>query len=403
MLTEERRQSLSATANGGVGNAPVAIWTSGSGAPSGIPAAGKSVRAGSMDAAEHQVPDTDWICTDPHCGFQNLQRVESCVNCGLHRGASLPAKKLAPPGLRMLHDAPTSSRQDAADIAADSLENATPHPIASPGVDLTSAPLAKADPAAKIARRASVSARLSLMGGAPLGVTPPTVAFVARYAQRLPEVGVVQGPFPLAPGERFLMKVISKGTFGEIGLGLAPLKRRPSASAGSGGVVSAMVGWAQNEVGFLGDHGRWYHSGRCPGKKVSPPWEVEDILECGLTTRGCAYFARNGEYVAEAEGFWPIAHAYPTVTMQSAGAQLAISFHDVAEKSLQGLGANSSGEQGFQPRKAWDLLTAFKRTAVAESKRQSGPGMSALERWLAACGCVSHAAPDRCSCIEVSR
>jgi len=231
--------------------------------------------------------------------------------------------------------------------------------------------------------------------------------FHVKYTQRLPQVGVLQGPWPLSPGERFSIAIRSLGTFGKIGLGLAPWRsegspglqpradvaderdERSEAASVPTHQTSAMVGWCANEIGFHGDHGRWYCMGSGQGKQVTPPWEEGDVLECGLTRQGSVYFLRNGSLVVSAKGYWPIAHAYPTVTFHSSGAELSIGLSDVLAKSLDEFGA--AGRLRHRP--ALDLLDAFRRTA-AEAPAPPPDPRRLLRRWLGLCCAFEVAPPD---------
>eukprot|EP00927_Polykrikos_kofoidii_P001462 TRINITY_DN10549_c0_g2_i1.p2 TRINITY_DN10549_c0_g2~~TRINITY_DN10549_c0_g2_i1.p2 ORF type:complete len:201 (+),score=32.09 TRINITY_DN10549_c0_g2_i1:45-605(+) len=93
-----------------------------------------------------------------------------------------------------------------------------------------------------------------------------------------------------------------------------------------------MVGWAPEEVGFHGDHGRFYNRGMCPGLQVSHPWASGDKIECGLTDDGRITVVLNGVQTAELRDRWPMEFAYPTVTVRSVGAELAIDMCNIYEK-----------------------------------------------------------------------
>merc|ERR1712048_88385 len=118
--------------------------------------------------------------------------------------------------------------------------------------------------------------------------------------------------------------------------------------------------------------------------------EQGDTLECGLTASGCVYFIRNGDRVAQAKGFWPTARAYPTVTFNSGGAEVEINLSEVEEKPLMELG------DGEDHKSAFELLSAFKNTAIPDVQRKHGagvPGIPFLDRLLGPC----------CGQIQVAR
>lgn len=257
-------------------------------------------------------------------------------------------------------------------------------------------------------------------GGAlfrPMAADRPGI-FLAWYPRRTQEVGGVQGPMPLAPGESFSVTVRSRGTFCEIGLGLAPLRvaQQPASATEPAAPLAitdghtkgaSMVGWHANEVGFHGDHGRWYHAGKSQGD-VSPQWEIGDVVTCGLTPQGCVYFLRTGYWidktgepmyyekrVAETEYPWSIAHAYPTVTFYSAGAELVVDLSTVDSKSTHEVAKGGKGQ--VRTENHFDLMDRFKHTSIAESKKRPGAGVHFLERWLGfgvfgSCGEVESAA-----------
>lgn len=228
--------------------------------------------------------------------------------------------------------------------------------------------------------------------------------FLIRYPTTLPEVGAAQGPFPIAPGESFHLIIQSLGTFGEIGIGLAlrsdreeigrgkrlskeqvSSKDRPGGteSAPKGGdlkYVADMVGWSASEVGFHGDHGRWYHLGKQPGEQISPPWEVGDAIECGLTPSGSLYFSHNGHIVTEEASSWPISRAYPTVTIHSGGAEVVLNLENIEEKSIQELGSGSA----HRPASAWELFDKFRQTKIPEGQRK-GHCIPVLDTWFGPC------------------
>jgi len=251
---------------------------------------------------------------------------------------------------------------------------------------------------------ASQGALLGLLEGGRPGM------FLAWYPQRTLDVGGVQGPYPLAPGERFSVTVRSRGTFGEIGIGLAPWRqaRPPADQSGLLAITdgspkgASMVGWAKKEVGFHGDHGHWYHAGKNQGN-VSPQWAVGDVLTCGLTQQGCVYFLRSGYWidnsgeplyfekcVVETEGSWSVAHAYPTITFFSGGAELVVDLSRVDAKSTHEVGARGRGGQA-STESQWDLMDMFRKTTISDARRKTGPGLHFMERWLGfgVCGSCS--------------
>jgi len=317
-----------------------------------------------------------WTCPNQECLFHNLAHMRTCVSCGTAR-AKHPAQ---PSGLSPDMEADTLALLPAEQALEASLHStatnhgaATPRPSATRGLEVIALP-------------GSIMAAVSNREG----------NYLVRYVRRSAEGGRAQGPFPLAPGESFQVNVKSCGTFGEVGLGLAPLRidgtEETSDEASTSG--AEMVGWAADEVGFHGDHGRWYHMGKLPGRRISPSWQVGDVLECGITLRGHVYFLRNGDRVAEADGVWPIAHAFPTVTLRSAGSELTMCLNSVAEKSgmntVVGGGTHAAGPRNG----VLDLLASFKKSVVADSKRGSGPGITILDRWLSCCSVTpAHAPP----------
>jgi len=197
----------------------------------------------------------------------------------------------------------------------------------------------------------------------------------AAYPRRLPDVGIVQGCFPLVPGERFQVTIHSRGTFGEISVGLAPsaqaeptpkskdnksdISRLPQQAAAARPRGSGMVGWATRELGLTGDHGRWYFRGELPGRVVTSSWQDGDIIECGLNEGGGVYMQRNGTIVAGEEGYWPAEDAYPTVTFHSGGTEVLLDLRDVSRKRPR------KATHAQKPAEvAKDLLSALKRTVL---------------------------------------
>merc|ERR1712008_450091 len=244
--------------------------------------------------------------------------------------------------------------------------------------------------------------------GIELAWAPEAGTFRAWYRERLPNVGFLQGPFPMAPGEHFSVAVCSTGTFGKIGLGVAPWhgQQQPgvgaildvhTAGGGAGGTSPArvqgilpapsagaapvsgtptMVGWTTSEVGFHGDHGRCYYMGSGTGRQVSAPWEDGDVIVCGITPKGGIYFSRNGTPVAESPAGWPVWNAYPTITCHSGGLELTVSFGQISEKLL----AEVLPGVGVVARSPAELLAAFRR---ADTVQPSPNGL--LGRWLGVC------------------
>eukprot|EP00747_Dinoflagellata_sp_TGD_P097687 gnl/TRDRNA2_/TRDRNA2_167206_c2_seq1.p1 gnl/TRDRNA2_/TRDRNA2_167206_c2~~gnl/TRDRNA2_/TRDRNA2_167206_c2_seq1.p1 ORF type:complete len:547 (+),score=85.23 gnl/TRDRNA2_/TRDRNA2_167206_c2_seq1:106-1746(+) len=306
----------------------------------------------------------EWTCEAKACGFKNFGRASVCLRCGTKR---TPGGSLA----------------------------ITSSDVSRP-MDLNESPDALA-----------FCVELSNLHGRGPGVV------VARYSQRRAEVGVVQGRSPLVPGERFRVTVRSLGTFGEISIGLAPKGERlltehsdaPKAGSmmtsfwgpsrgQSGGkqgtrpTVACMVGWGVNECGCHGDHGRWYREGKCPGLKVSPPWEEGDELECGLTDASHVFCMRNGEMLnimegdSTTDGYWQTENAFPTVTLHSGGAEVAVHLGGVAKKVNVGT-TTARGPAG--PRNAAGLLAAMKSTSVAGGSKNQQSLSSLLSIW---CGCA---------------
>jgi len=366
----------------------------------GSPGGGSHDSGRLMLAVEDQ-KYTEWVCADASCKFKNIGRMMTCLSCGISR--------LSPPPTSTQHGTELVAHKEREALAllpvedafsivqsADTSGRATPRPVATAAVKLSLAPASRVEALGPLFKQGLK--RLSK------GV------WMASYGRRAGgEVGVVQGPFPLAPGECFKVTLVNRGTFGAVGLGLAPLRSTVDSAAasdhapadGSGDAAGAgpasMVGGAENETGYHGDHGRWWYLGK--SKVVSPAWKQEDVIECGLTVRGCAYFALNGQTVAEAEGFWPTADAYPTVTLHSPGAELALCLQGIAEKSLPGAKGSRAGPGAAgQGRAAWSLLANFKKTAIPEpTKKRSGNSLTMLERLMGQCSQVIPAA----SCCQL--
>lgn len=370
----------------------------GLGSPGGV-----SHDSGKLMLAVEDQKYTEWVCADASCKFKNIGRMVTCLSCGKSRLSSPPTSTR--PGTELVahneREALALFEAEDADMIVPSVDTwgrATPRPVATAAVKLCSA----------------LASRLEALGPQ-FKQGPKRLSkgvWIASYGRRAGgEVGVVQGPFPLAPGECFKVTLVNRGTFGAVGLGLAPLRstvdsaaasdQAPTDGGGGGGGAAvgpaSMVGGAENETGYHGDHGRWWYLGK--SKVVSPAWKQEDVIECGLTVRGCAYFALNGQTVAEAEGFWPTADAYPTVTLHSPGAEVALCLQGIAEKSLPGAKGSRAGPGAAgQGRAAWSLLANFKKTAIPEpTKKRSGNSLTMLERLMGQCSQVIPAA----SCCQL--
>lgn len=407
-------------------------------------------RGGLSDAvtAAPRSEDGSWACSAPRCGFWNFGRARACLRCGAGQAAaaggtsgafgavaalraarapspsascssspalgqvgvatsgafgtvaalraarapSPSASSSSSPALRELAAAGGATREAARATAALGAANAPlPSVTSSPlpalrqltlaeegevrfsGVELSGLALEEAD--------ARQEAQLGAAAPAACG---PTV-FV-RYPRRLSAAGVVQARSPLAPGECFRVQVCSLGTFGEIGVGLAPDRQ---CGAGPPGLERppagrSMVGCGLNEVGCQGTHGRLFIRGRLPGDQVSPPWKESDVLEVRVTDMGVVSFKMNGDFIAETESYWPAAHAYPTVTLHSGGAAVALDLSQVAPKSPRDMA--EAGAPGLQS--AAQLLAILQRTVVLGPQDQLSQGQPVLqkpgffERWL---------------------
>lgn len=307
-------------------------------------------------APEGEAGVASWLCEDKQCQFENSGRLDKCLKCGLPRPSVAKPEAAFQPGGTVQPE-------------IRKLDDCAYAPMASPGVTL----------------------------GRVEG--EEEFVFRVRYLQRLPQVGVVQSPFPMSPGERFSITIHALGTFGKIGLGLAPWRSQnstmqqvrqarpeshdPGLDTGSPLLhqASAMVGWSPNEVGFHGDHGRWYYMGNSPGKQVSPPWQEGDIVECGQTLQGSVYFLRNGTLVAkDTDGCWPISHAHPTVTFHSGGVELSLGLGRVRAKSLEEFGGRSRLHQ----KSTLELLNSFKKAHLPDPHQKHGSDLRFSLGWLGA-------------------
>lgn len=369
----------------------------------------------------------EWKCAESTCRFTNIGRMEVCLSCGKPKPVVTKAF-LRSEGYPTQYDSQWQSQWQSQFQSQQSRSGSKPLGWQSEAKALALLPLA--DTEARMARDSStrVSPRPVIYAPAFLCTVPaaqfePLVmllgaggasrqmggVYVVRYAtpskmgaakgSDAGEVGVVQGPCPLGPGESFKVTLVARGTFGQVGIGLAPLRQLGgSAAAGAGEAeqlevgAATMIGSTIEETGYHGDHGRWWYGGR--NKIVSPPWSLEDIIECGLTSRGHAFFARNGVVVAEAAGFWPTEHAYPTVTLRSAGAELAVCLQDVAEKSLPG----ATKFRGTAKSDPFSLLARFKSANLSGSGKREGVGLTWIERWFSRC---SDVVPAACCKLEV--
>lgn len=217
--------------------------------------------------------------------------------------------------------------------------------------------------------------------------------FVAQYSSRLRQVNTFQGEVPLSPGEFFKLRVLEVGSFGEIAIGLSAERHAVDPEVD-------MVGWALNEVGFQGDHGRCYVHGHEAKRRSSASWAVGQEIECGLTAHANVYFKHireDGTALLEMPGRWQISSAYPTVTIRSLGAKVEIDLSGVEQKPLKDLLPHSgpawSSSVSTQRRfgsSTLNLLTSFKRTVIEEEQCQEGVGVTTLERLFgpqAACCC----------------
>jgi cAMP-dependent protein kinase regulator len=260
-----------------------------------------------------QAQGEEWNCCAKSCGFRNFPRAKACFKCGQPRAseADLPKQSNA--------IVPFQPQQI---VLASQPQKRPPLfgliPVAVYGVEISGA------------------------------LEDEVSVLYAAYPRRTTDVGIIQGSFPLVPGERFQVSILSLGTFCEVSVGLAP--SAAVADKGKQGNKSdrylgnqahprdaqsrgtSMVGWGTREMGFTGDHGRWYFRGRLPGPIVSPPWESGDVLECGMSEGGTIYMHRNGECVAREEGYWPAEDAYPTVTLHSGGTEILFDLRNISRK-----------------------------------------------------------------------
>jgi len=211
----------------------------------------------------------------------------------------------------------------------------------------------------------------------------------ARYVRREQEVGLLQGLYPLGARESVRVAIHALGTFGEIAVGLSAKMSTGPANlevdnrevgwrglAFSDSQVSRMVGWSANELGCHGDHGRWYQDGMCPGRIICPAWEEGDVVEVGLTESGNVFMRLNGTTVLQEEGLrWPMEFAYPTVTVHSEGAEVAMDVRAVEEKSATDI--------VFSLRPAMGLRDALQRhEAAAKGKQEEATWRTyILDRW----------------------
>jgi len=273
------------------------------------------------------------------CGFANLQHIPCCLKCGGPR----PENDAEPPTFAMRQWASGEPR---------------PH-VRTRGLELGGIQGVEGDESAKM--------------------------ICALYPHRLAWPGFIQSISPLVAGEKFSVTIHSLGSFGEIGVGLGSLRNPESKKDSTLLGSESMIGWGAQEIGCHGDHGRCYVRGKPPRQQASSPWDETDVIECGLTTLGSAYIVRNGELVAEVPGYWSIEQAYPTVTMYSGGAQIAMNLADVEEKPVNELGERIPGKS------AGELLASLKRTVIKESQRKLEPGLvpgNFLNRWLGLwCSC----------------
>jgi len=310
--------------------------------------------------------EVEWICYDKKCGFRNFGRWLQCFKCGTARTAAAdPSKAIVP-----FQPQQILATQDTRKIP------------------LLTAPLYV------------VSHGVELKGAMQDDVN---VLYVA-YPRRVVDVGIVQGTFPLVPGERFQVIIRNLGSFGEFSVGLAPsAEATPGAhnsrmaeggadrqgqnkSASSSSAMargSAMVGWNTRELGFTGDHGLWYFRGHLPGVEVSPPWEQGDVIECGMNDGGGVYMLRNGEMVTGQEGYWPAEDAHPTVTFHSGGGEVLLDLRNVAHKRPR-----KAMHESTPAKIATDMLSALKRTVLHH-------GAQSPSSFWCSCGSVSVARPEQ--------
>mmetsp|Transcript_110271 Transcript_110271/g.206697 ORF Transcript_110271/g.206697 Transcript_110271/m.206697 type:complete len:1466 (-) Transcript_110271:103-4500(-) len=306
--------------------------------------------------------EEDWFCNARRCYFRNFGRAKVCFKCGQPRP---PARSAAASAFGPL----------------------------SPLGAIGGPPGMMQQPLAVQSRPIGRNERTRiLMHGVEVGCVSAEEGgdvYIVKYPRRLPEVGIVQGMYPLVPGERFQVTVYSLGTFGEIGVGLAPLGSEKPGSVMPGAPPpaeyksrgSAMVGWGAQELGCMGDHGRWYVRGQVPGAPASSPWQEGDVLECGLAESGNVYVRRNNQEIAGLEGYWPAENAYPTVTFHSGGAQVLLSLANVSEKR-----AGQKSTQLPPADAAKEVLSNLRRT-VAPSGRDRKNVATGGNRWCFWCSC----------------
>jgi len=290
----------------------------------------------------------EWICNASRCNFRNFGRMHVCFKCGQPRPIGNQSEAIVPFQALQVQLA-TKARPDLLG----------PVPVVVHALELS---------------------------GAQEGRT--NVIF-ATYPRRITDVGLVQGTYPMVPGESFQVTINSLGTFGEISVGLAPsakvssageklewLRKRHSSGLAKDFRVgpaepaeprgASMVGWGVREIGFTGDHGMWCFRGRVPGPKVSEPWQQGDVVECGIDQSGGLYMKRNGERVDThrtgplgTDEYWPAEDSYPTVTFHSSGAEILLNLSNITRKP--------------EPRAAYDLppadaaknlLNALRRTFI---------------------------------------
>lgn len=299
----------------------------------------------------------------------------------LHRPAPLIVKR---PSVSVSEDVFAEAGAGALTLAA----VVTPATLGSATDDAAAHPSNTEDGAAVPAfSRGVVLSRMLNRRGAGTGL------FVAECVQRQSSACFAQWVMPLTPGEHFTVRVLGLGLFGEIGVGLAG--PRTDLADGVSHLQPDMIGWSSGEAGLHGDHGSCYVGGRVVKKNASPPWAVDDVVECGLTLQGYAYFKRNGQVLLELPGRWHIGVAYPTITLRSAAAKVQLDFQNVQDKPLKDLLPHSSVHEhgSSDPRvrgksTTTKLVQSFKGVLLPESVLNPGPGVGFLEKLLGPwCAC----------------
>lgn len=136
-------------------------------------------------------------------------------------------------------------------------------------------------------------------------------------------VAVLQSSLPLSSSGSFgyfEVFIISAGSSGSIGIGLAPNDHEED----------QQPGWKSNSFGYHGDDGNkyWSEKGCCKNDRFGPSFSTGDVIGCGINnvTRSL-FFTKNGYVIDSAFSLENVSiPLFPTVGLASSGERVFVNF-----------------------------------------------------------------------------